>query len=151
MFTSFQPPLKSKYKIFPALYKIPLCLSCLQPLPPRHNHYSDFYHRQLILSVLELSVSEIMQRLWTFLCIQLFTPLHLSMRFIPGIFFFFFLVPVFGRCYLFACSLHLNGSIQFIQQIILLLCPNPLYEYTSMYISILLLIGIQLFSSVGLL
>ena len=48
-------------------------------------------------------------------------------------------------------SLHLNSSIQLIQQIILLLCPNPLYENTSMYISILLLIGIWLVSSVGLL
>lgn len=83
-------------------------------------------------------------------CASSFPPLlHLSVRFIPG--FVVFFVPVFGRCYLFACSLHLHSSIQLIQQIILLLCPNPLYEYTSMYISILLLIGIWLVSSVGLL
>ena len=82
-------------------------------------------------------------------------PPHFTYLWDSFLFVFFFCVCVcacvWQVLFFFACLLHLNGSIQLIQQIILLLCPNPLYEYTSTYISILLLIGIWLVSSVGLL
>lgn len=62
----------------------------------------------------------------------------------------FLLVPVFGWCCLFAIPVKWVYFANTIDNPFLFLCHIPLYDYTSVYISTLLLMGNWVVSSVEL-
>ena len=61
VYTPIKSPLRSRYRVFTDVKKLPLALSqsIFNHLIIPGNHYSDFYHNKLVFSVLNLHIHRI--------------------------------------------------------------------------------------------
>jgi len=61
VYTPIKSPLRSRYRVFTDLKKLPLApsQSIFYHLIISGNHYSDFYHNKLVFSVLNLHIHRI--------------------------------------------------------------------------------------------